>query len=242
MAHKVLIGGTEYNVVGGRTCIGGTGYDVIKGRSLISATGYDINFASTPLQDFIALMGDATLQTSASRNNGSTGTVALLGAQASDRYIFAFCDGAWSVSRDGTNIYHSDAQKGWSRVDYGGVYLSNDGGSTNAAVYGGSLFSFTFPSHTTTEADAIIANIMTKDSAGVNQSTTGRATVSASAGDTVIAATQSYMGLSSPIGTVIYGNHSTNPSLIYFDGSAVDISTTGISYTQARGATVAILG
>lgn len=45
MAHKTLIGGTAYEIKGGRTLIGGTGYDVKSGRTLVGGTGYDVSFA-----------------------------------------------------------------------------------------------------------------------------------------------------------------------------------------------------
>ena len=242
MAHKTLIGGTAYDITGGRTLIGGTGYDITKGRTLIGGTGYNINFATNPLQDFVALMADATLQTQAGRNSSSTGEVSLTSAQASDRYIFAFCDGAWSVSRDGTNIYHSDAQKAWSYYLNGRPFLSNNGGTGSASVYGGSLFSFTFPNYTTAQADAIIANLTTLDSAGRNSSTTGSISLSVAQTATVIAVNNTYMGLSSPIGTVIFGNYSTNPSLIYYSGGTASISTNGTSALSVRGGSVISLG
>ncbi len=49
MAHKVKIGGTNYEVTGGRTLIGATGYDVSDGNTKIAATGYDLGFGSTIL-------------------------------------------------------------------------------------------------------------------------------------------------------------------------------------------------
>lgn len=54
MAHKALIGGTAYGIIGGRTLIGGTGYGISKGRTLVGGTGYDIAFgaAGTPLSSF----------------------------------------------------------------------------------------------------------------------------------------------------------------------------------------------
>ena len=42
MAHKTLIGGTAYEIKGGRDLIGGTGYAKKKGRVLVNGTGYDI--------------------------------------------------------------------------------------------------------------------------------------------------------------------------------------------------------
>ena len=65
MAHKTLIGGTSYNVVGGKSLVSGTSYNIAKGCTLINGTGYDINFAP-PLPyamlysdgDFIFQMGN----------------------------------------------------------------------------------------------------------------------------------------------------------------------------------------
>lgn len=45
--HKTLIGGTGYEVKGGRVLIGGTGYSIKKGRTLIGGTGYDISFCTS---------------------------------------------------------------------------------------------------------------------------------------------------------------------------------------------------
>lgn len=43
MAHKTLIGGTAYEIKGGRTLVGGTGYDIKSGRTLVGGTGYDVS-------------------------------------------------------------------------------------------------------------------------------------------------------------------------------------------------------
>lgn len=47
MAHKTLIGGTAYEVSGGKTLIGGTAYSIKGGRALIGGTGYDISFGAS---------------------------------------------------------------------------------------------------------------------------------------------------------------------------------------------------
>ena len=44
MAHKTLINGTSYDIIGGKTLINGTSYSVKKGITLINGTSYDINF------------------------------------------------------------------------------------------------------------------------------------------------------------------------------------------------------
>ena len=44
MAHGTLIGGTTYEVSGGKTLVGGTGYSIDKGETLVDGTGYEIGF------------------------------------------------------------------------------------------------------------------------------------------------------------------------------------------------------
>ena len=53
MAHKILIGGTAYEVKGGKCLVNGTSYDIKKGRTLIGGTGEDIVFSSvvSPILD-----------------------------------------------------------------------------------------------------------------------------------------------------------------------------------------------
>lgn len=46
MAHKVLIGGTSYEIGGGSTLIGGTKYSISKGKTLINGTAYDISWGA----------------------------------------------------------------------------------------------------------------------------------------------------------------------------------------------------
>lgn len=45
MAHKTLIGGTAYEIKGGRDLIGGTGYSKKNGKVPIDGTAYDIPFS-----------------------------------------------------------------------------------------------------------------------------------------------------------------------------------------------------
>ena len=44
MAHKALIGGTAYEITGGKTLIDGTGYSISGGKTLVDGTGYDVGF------------------------------------------------------------------------------------------------------------------------------------------------------------------------------------------------------
>lgn len=44
MAHKTLIGGTAYEVSGGKTLVGGTAYSIKNGKTLVGGTAYDVGF------------------------------------------------------------------------------------------------------------------------------------------------------------------------------------------------------
>jgi hypothetical protein len=45
MASKTRVGGTNYEVKGGKCRVSGTNYSIKKGRTLVGGTGYDISFA-----------------------------------------------------------------------------------------------------------------------------------------------------------------------------------------------------
>ena len=46
MAHKTLIGGTTYEISGGKTLVNGTAYSIDKGKTLVGGTAYDVGFSS----------------------------------------------------------------------------------------------------------------------------------------------------------------------------------------------------
>ena len=48
MAHKTLIGGTAYEITGGKALVNGTGYSIDKGKTLVGGTAYEVGFASWP--------------------------------------------------------------------------------------------------------------------------------------------------------------------------------------------------
>lgn len=50
MAHKTLIGGTSYEISGGKTLVGGTAYSISGGKTLVGGTAYGIGFG-TPIGD-----------------------------------------------------------------------------------------------------------------------------------------------------------------------------------------------
>lgn len=44
MAHKALIGGTAYEISGGKTLIDGTAFSIKNGKTLIGGTAYEVGF------------------------------------------------------------------------------------------------------------------------------------------------------------------------------------------------------
>lgn len=60
MGHKVLVGGTAYEITGGRTLIDGTGFEISSGKTLIAGTAYTIPFKPAPI--IIYAPGIAALQ------------------------------------------------------------------------------------------------------------------------------------------------------------------------------------
>lgn len=44
MAHKTLIGGTAYEISGGKALVGGTAYEIDKGKTLVGGTAYEVGF------------------------------------------------------------------------------------------------------------------------------------------------------------------------------------------------------
>ena len=45
MAHKTLIGGTAYEIKGGKTLVDGTAYSIKSGKTLVDGTAYEVGFA-----------------------------------------------------------------------------------------------------------------------------------------------------------------------------------------------------
>lgn len=48
MAHKTLIGGTAYEISGGKTLVNGTAYSIAGGKTLVGGTEYDVSFSNLP--------------------------------------------------------------------------------------------------------------------------------------------------------------------------------------------------
>ena len=131
MAHKTLIGGTTYDITGGKTLVSGTSYSVKNGKVLIGGTVYDISFLppiGTALNDCtweeIRAISDAGLASSyfsvgdrkAVTLSGTVGSLSLSGTYYC--YIIGIDHNS---SIEGTNRIHF--QFGYSALS-GGVHLT----------------------------------------------------------------------------------------------------------------------
>lgn len=112
--HKTLIGGTGYEIKGGRTLVGGTGYDISKGRTLVDGTGYDIAF-NMPITDLS--VGDSVFL----RENGVLVEYLIVnkGIPSGSALYDSSCDGIWLLRKD----IHSNQQ--FSSASKWGGYSSS---------------------------------------------------------------------------------------------------------------------
>ena len=96
-------------------------------------------------------------------------------------YVFAFCSDSFAIhhlisngSEYGkTTLYRATDDSNATDIYISGTYcyLSKDG-SSNAAVYGGTIIAATFPSYTDNQISAVFSEISVKNSAGRNASKT----------------------------------------------------------------------
>ena len=62
MAHKTLIGGTAYEISGGKTLVNGTAYSIDKGKTLVGGTAYEVGFAPTIGTCYLRPSADITVR------------------------------------------------------------------------------------------------------------------------------------------------------------------------------------
>ena len=82
MAHKALIGGTAYNISGGKSLVSGTSYNIKGGKILIGGTGYSISFGSGGGGEPTAMLysdGDMVFQHGSDVASGKTLTASYTG-------------------------------------------------------------------------------------------------------------------------------------------------------------------
>lgn len=96
MAHKTLVGGTAYEVTGGKCLVSGTAYSIKKGRTLVGGTGYDVLFSSgRPLNELS--VGDSVFI----RVNGTlTEFIIVHKGNPSTSMYDSSCNGVWVLMKD----------------------------------------------------------------------------------------------------------------------------------------------
>ena len=238
-------------MVGGKPLVGGTAYRIVKGRSLIGGTGYDIPLDNN-MADFLDLMAHASYSLSAGRNASSTGSVYLSAPGQSGSYpywVLTICDGEFSWTKftnasTKTVIYQSSASK--ANCAYGWAWYYSDDGTSSTNVYGATMFACTFSGYTEAEVDAILSGISKKAGVGRNAATVDEVSLAVSPSDTVLvsfvpSSSQYKFAISSPIGTVIFGDYTSNPSLLYVSNNVAKLSVNGTSSRTVYGGSIITL-
>lgn len=252
MAHKVLVGGTAYDLTGGKTLIGGTEYLITKGRTLIGGTGYDISFVKATFDD---LMADATLITSAGRDSSSSRTIRITLNSSTPNgvyYLFALTWAGFDTSPLNsratiykvewtgddatlTQLKYSDSANGnylqiYKQISTYSVslYLSIDG-TQSSQYFGGTIQLLQFPSYPPSVCDKTLSGIGLNGVSGRNSSTSQGVSAAYTGTERWLVSWDGNLAYNSPLGTVIYGNYATNPSLLYLSSSYAAISTNGTS-------------
>jgi hypothetical protein len=84
LSHKTLVGGTAYNITGGKSMVSGTSYDIVGGRTLTGGTGYDISFIAKNPTAMLYSDGSFVVQEDASIEPGKTLTASYTNIDETD--------------------------------------------------------------------------------------------------------------------------------------------------------------
>ena len=183
MAHKTLIGGTSYDISGGKTLVNGTSYNIAGGKTLVNGVGYDISFGV----DLAALFSRMTVlhvegvngRSKQGVNFGAGGYVGI----GNTGYVFSFCGGDCSifkvvVGQTITPIYQSSTSYAGLSMSYSGIIAYYHGVDTTppgsssyntSSVYGATLALVQFD-QPEAKVDAALSALQYVASDGVNAS------------------------------------------------------------------------
>lgn len=151
MAHKTLLGGTSYDISGGKTLVNGTSYSIAGGKTLIGGAAYDISFGV----DLAELFSGMTVSYVSGRNSSSS-NVNMIATESyisdgSYKYAFSFDNGYMSIAKirrssDGQTfsaelLYQSNASDGNMKLYTNNGYLYNQRtfDSSTSGYYGSCL-------------------------------------------------------------------------------------------------------
>lgn len=95
-AHKTLVGGTAYEVKGGKCLVNGTVYSIKKGRTLIGGTGYDITLPGVGTRVSTLRVGQSVY---AKVNGAAKEFIVVHQGKPSSLYDES-CNGTWLLMKD----------------------------------------------------------------------------------------------------------------------------------------------
>lgn len=126
MAHKTLIGGTAYEIKGGRTLVNGTDYDIKAGKTLVGGTAYDVSFGEPVMVNVSLFRGAENASVAYAEVNG----VKFAGTKT----------GLQVMSGDIIKLY------GGTTLASGTPYVTINGTKTNLATGTGTIYEWQVPS------------------------------------------------------------------------------------------------
>ena len=143
MAHKTLIGGTAYEIKGGKTLIDGTAYEIKGGKTLVGGTVYEVGFGGFEvIIDFGTITLKKLMPTTSAIANVALGTLPVgydtcthaiingvvyelaINAGSNDTSLFyqlPDCDSVYqiSISRSAASVMFSSTTEGTYTVQLG---------------------------------------------------------------------------------------------------------------------------
>ena len=243
MAHKTLINGTEYGIVGGKTLIGGTEYAIAKGKTLIGGTAYDINFAK-PVPSFVDLMRDA-VRVNITGVNASTPAYPTLALNTSYAYTYLFVQFAGMLA-----VYQMRYQNGWTKtrlyyypantattaipdvnIGSSGATLALNGQLTTAN--GATIAQIRFANHTPDQVQAVFNALVIQDGYGFSSRTLAQCYVGGRSTDTYMAFVADKMTVVSPVATNIF---STSTNIVTWNANTSRAMVSNSLNTNSYGA------
>ena len=246
--HRIRINGTAYDITKGKLRVGGTAYEVIGGKTRIGGTASQINFAEPPLAELLAaanVLRNSGVNSSTADylylepnkptlSNGTYYAFVFRGANIGVHKIVKSSSGYTKSAISLTNPSYCNVSIPNSIRIY---YSSTGGTSDHPQLFGGTMALLTFNGYSEAQIDSILQGVSYTNLAGRSASSQALVTTAASniLNKIVITATQEYIGFSKVIisdgaytAVPLYGNNTTNPSLLWFSTSNVaNLSVSG---------------
>ena len=252
---RAIINGTGYKITKGRTIIGGTGYNIPFANRFVelmrdatlanirisnagtdsdSTSSYGISISAsygtnTPFYIFV-IAAETDYQNPAIGPACSVYRVDSVGTSGQDfnQPVLVHQFGQMRYSQYRYPLVITDPRAGYMRY-----YTSRDG--TNQFSWRGTtLVALEFPNFTTQEADERISSIAVKEMAARDSSSEGYLDMTVDPDDILFVAYRSAIGLSSPVGTAIFGNNTTRPTLLYYYQNQGYVRLSGDNYAGSE--------